>query len=125
MKFGGKQVITCSAVEKWCIKLSRIKKFLKGWDQNLRGQVRRYKHRLQEDLGKLEEMEELSCLSTKNLDKKTFIQTELQKIQEEEEEYWHKRSNLNWLLKGDNNTDYIHKIANGKKSENTIFCFAT
>ena len=66
-------------------------------------------------------MEELSCLSTKNLDKKTFIQTELQKIQEEEEEYWHKRSNLNWLLKGDNNTDYFHKIANGKKRKNTIF----
>ena len=81
----------------------------------------RYKHRLQEDLGKLEEMEELSCLSTKNLDKKTFIQTELQKIQEEEEEYWHKRSNLNWLLKGDNTTDYFLKIANGKKRKNTIF----
>jgi len=60
----GKHVITYCAVEKWCIKLGRVKKFLKGWGQNLRGQVRRYKHRLQEDLGKLEEMEELSCLST-------------------------------------------------------------
>ena len=117
----GKQVITCSAIEKWCIKLGRVKKFLKGWGQNLRGQVRCYKHRLQEDLGKLEEMEKLSCLSTENLDKKTFIHAELQKIQEEEEEYWHKRSNLNWLLKGDNNTDYFHKIANGKKRKNTIF----
>jgi hypothetical protein len=36
---------------------------------------------------------------------------------EEEELYWHKRSNENWLLKGDNNTGYFHRKANGKKKE--------
>jgi mannosylglycoprotein endo-beta-mannosidase len=41
---------------------------------------------------------------------------------EEEELYWLKRSHENWLLKGDNNTKFFHKIANGKK-ENTIISF--
>jgi hypothetical protein len=36
-------------------------------------------------------------------------------IFEEEELYWFKRSHENWLLKGDNNTVYFHRIANGKK----------
>jgi len=34
---------------------------------------------------------------------------------EEEESYWYKRSNSMWLLKGDNNTAFFHRMANGKK----------
>jgi mannosylglycoprotein endo-beta-mannosidase len=49
------------------------------------------------------------------LEMKTSIQTELLKLLEEEELYWHKRSNINWLLKGDNNTIFFHRIANGKR----------
>jgi hypothetical protein len=40
---------------------------------------------------------------------------------EEEESYWHKRSNSMWLLKGDSNMTFFHRIANGKKRKNTIF----
>jgi hypothetical protein len=36
---------------------------------------------------------------------------------EEEEMYWHKRSNEIWLLKGDNNTDYFQKKLMGKKGK--------
>ena len=34
---------------------------------------------------------------------------------EEEELYWHQRSNERWLLKGDNNTAFFHRVANGKR----------
>lgn len=39
---------------------------------------------------------------------------------DQEEAYWHKRCHEEWLLKGDNNTKYFHKIANGRKRKNTI-----
>ena len=39
---------------------------------------------------------------------------------DQEEAYWHKRCHEEWLLKGDNNTKYSHKIANGRKRKNTI-----
>ena len=39
---------------------------------------------------------------------------------EEEELYWYKRAHEKWLHKGDNNTDYFHRIANGRKRKNTI-----
>jgi uncharacterized protein YeeX (DUF496 family) len=35
--------------------------------------------------------------------------------------YWHKRSSEKWLLQGDNNTDFFHKKASGKKRRNIIF----
>jgi len=40
---------------------------------------------------------------------------------EEEESYWQKRSNSTWLLKGDCNTAFFHRVVNGKKRKNTIF----
>lgn len=39
---------------------------------------------------------------------------------EQEETYWLNRSHEQWLLKGDNNTSYFHKIANGRKRKSTI-----
>jgi hypothetical protein len=115
------QAVTDSVVDNWHIKLNRVKKFLKGWGLNLKGQTRRYKLMLQKELDVLEQKEEENMLSPDLLDRKTFIQTELMRLLEEEELYWHKRSNTNWLLKGDNNTDYFHKKANGKKRRSIIF----
>lgn len=34
--------------------------------------------------------------------------------------YWYERSHENWLLKGDSNTSYFHKYANGRKRKNNI-----
>jgi hypothetical protein len=37
----------------------------------------------------------------------------------DDELYWFKRSHENWLHKGDLNTDYFHRVANGRR-KNTI-----
>lgn len=108
-----RQVIAKDAVEKWCIKINKMN-FLKGWHLNLKGQTKRYKRLLQDEFLKLEKLEEEGLLPRNLQDRKTFIQTELLKILEEEEIYWHKHSNSNWLLKGDS-TDFFHKVANGHK----------
>jgi mannosylglycoprotein endo-beta-mannosidase len=39
---------------------------------------------------------------------------------DQEETYWVNRCHENWLLKGDNNTSYFHKIANGRKRKNNV-----
>jgi hypothetical protein len=46
----------------------------------------------------LEKEEEEGSLPAPLLERKTFIQTEMLKVLEEEEMYWHKRSNQKWLL---------------------------
>jgi hypothetical protein len=42
-------------------------------------------------------------------------------IYEEEEAFWFERSSKKWLLEGDNNTAYFHRIANGRKRKNTMY----
>jgi exonuclease III len=116
-----KKVTAKSNIDAWCIKMDRVKKFLKGWGHSLKGHTRKYKNILKEELEKLEKLEEDFILDAENLNRKTFIHSELLRIMEEEEIYWHKRSNNNWLLKGDCNTAFFHRVANGKKRKNTIF----
>ena len=70
---------------------------------------------LQEELLNMELKEEEGLLPSHLMERKTFIQTELLRLVAEEELYWHKRSNSKWLLEGDNNTSFFHRVANGKK----------
>jgi hypothetical protein len=86
----------------------------------LKGHTNKYRLILQKELAILEELEE-GVLPAASLEMKTFIQLEMLRLNEQEELHWHQRSNENWLLKGDSNTYYFHKKANGKKTENTIF----
>jgi hypothetical protein len=63
----------------------------------------------------LETLKDICALSQQQQKKKVELKAELLHIFEEEELYWFRRSHENWLLKGDNNTVYFHRIANGKK----------
>jgi hypothetical protein len=65
--------------------------------QSLKGHTRKYKNILKEDLERIEKLEEEVTLDAENLERKSFIQTELLRLMEEEESYWHKRSNSTWL----------------------------
>ena len=76
---------------------------------------------MQEELLTLEKLEESDSLPRHLLERKTFIQTQMHRLLEEEEAYWHKRSNMNWPLQGDLNTAFFHKMANGKKQEKKLY----
>jgi hypothetical protein len=45
-----RKVIAKSAIDTWCIKIDRVKKFLKGWGQSLKGHTRKYKNILKGSL---------------------------------------------------------------------------
>jgi hypothetical protein len=82
-----KEVTTTNTVEKWCIKLNSVKKFLKRWGQNIKGHNRRYKNILKNELAEIEKKEEEGSLTATMLGRKYFIQTELLRALEEEEIY--------------------------------------
>jgi hypothetical protein len=71
-----------------------------------------------------EKFEEASSLSVDQLKARMELKVELFNILEEEELIWFK-SHETWFLKGDNNTEYFHRIANGKKRKQTIFSSQT
>jgi hypothetical protein len=102
------------------MKLKNIKKDLKGWGANLRGQDIKKKKELSQELQNLEDLEENGTLSREELIRKSQIQQDLMQIYELEEDYWHQRGREKWLLKGDNNTEFFHRIANGHRIQRTF-----
>ncbi|XP_073360631.1 uncharacterized protein [Aegilops tauschii subsp. strangulata] len=68
----------------------------------------------------LEEIEESGPLSPEMYSIKVDVSAELHELLVNEEIFWLQQSHERWLLKGDLNTDYYHKIANGRKRKNTI-----
>jgi hypothetical protein len=73
------------------------------------------------ELATLEELEEQDNLSFEQACRKIQIQEELLHLLEKEEAFWQQRSKEQWLLHGDNNTSYFHRIANGSKRKRTMF----
>ena len=69
-------------------------------------------------------MEEVGPLDPETYERRTTLSVELNDILADEELLWLQHSNERWLLKGDHNTAYFHRIANGKKRKNTIHSLA-
>jgi len=67
------KVVGKDAVDKWCIKMNRVKKFLKGWGMSLKGHNKKYKKCLREELAALEKVEEEGPLPAHLLKRKTYF----------------------------------------------------
>lgn len=62
----------------------------------------------------------LKLLSPNFFGRKAEIQAELDLIYADEELTWIQKSHSNWILHGDQNTAYFHRVANGRKRK-TLF----
>jgi hypothetical protein len=65
--------------------------------------------------------EEHGALSDLQIKKKIELKVKFFGLMEEEELYWFRRCHETWLLKCGNNSEYFHRIANGRKRRQTIF----
>lgn len=54
------------------------------------------------------------------MSRKVWLLKEYLQLLDQEESYQISRCHENWLLKGDNNTSYFYKVANGRKRKNTV-----
>lgn len=52
--------------------------------------------------------------------RKVEVIVELQKLLAEEEIFWFEKFHENWLLKGDQNTNYFHWIVNERRRKKTV-----
>jgi hypothetical protein len=101
--------------------LKTAKNSLKGWGYNLRGRNKKRKGEISQTLAYLEMREECSPFPVTDIQKRAELQQELLDILEREECFWRQRARDNWLLQGDSNTAYFHRMANGCKRKSPIF----
>lgn len=83
--------------------------------------MKKRKATVHDELSKLEALEEENFLNDDQIKYRCELQVEFLKILEDAELFWFKRCHGTWLLKGDNNTEFFHRIANGRKRKKTIF----
>ena len=83
--------------------------------------MKKLKKDLSDELQSLEELEEIMPLSCEQLIRKGQIQQALMKVYEDEERYRQQRSSEKWLLQGDMNTEFFHRVANGRRRRKIIF----
>lgn len=69
----------------------------------------------------LELKEESIPLTNLEIEEGVKLQTELMSLLELEELFWFKRSHETWVLKGDNNTEFYHRVANGRRRKKIQF----
>ena len=102
------------------IKLKRIKKYFRGWGSNLFGHNKKRRQELKNELSQMELLEESVGLSPEEHHLRFQIQVELFDLYSEEEAHWFQKAHGKWLLEGDLNTSYFHRIANGRRRKNSV-----
>jgi hypothetical protein len=110
-----------SAFDRVQIKLKRFKQFFKGWGFNHLGEQKKLKQNIQAELWRLEQDEEEAPLTFEQYNRKADLMCQSLNILVEEELYWYKRSHGKWLLERDGNTEFFHRMANGRKRKKHYF----
>jgi hypothetical protein len=92
-----------SALDMWQIVMAQLRKFLRGYGSNIRGDQRRRKVGLLEKLKSLDEKVENDGLPESEWIKIFVVKEELVQVYKLEEKYWQRRSGVKWILEGDAN----------------------
>ena len=73
--------------------------------------MRKKRRELWEELLLLESIKEENKLTVNQIQRKVELLSENMELLDDEELYCYKRAHETWLLKGDNNTEFFHRVA--------------
>lgn len=101
-------------------KLQFIEQNLKIWNKDVFGSLTQQKATLSQQIERLDQEESALELLEKDLLLRNKLKRGASNIFYKEEISWQQKSRLNWLKRGDANTSFFHKVANGRKARNFI-----
>eukprot|EP00253_Pinus_taeda_P027834 PITA_27834 len=101
--------------------LIEMKRLYKTWAHNKRIKDDQTLMNAEKEIVEFEKNMEGAYKVTEQKDRLTEVYAAKRKILMDREEAWRLRSRVIWLLDGDDNKKFYHKLANGRKSINTIW----
>jgi hypothetical protein len=110
-----------SPIERWQIKIRRLRQHLRGWAKHTSGIYKKEKASLLNKLDELDKKSEIVELNESERNLKHVLNERLTELLREEEIKWYQRAKVKHLLEGDANTKYFHLLANGRHRKTRIF----
>ena len=86
------------------------------------GDVQKKKEAILMNIKAIDSESDQHDISAEKWDERHKLEAELMSIYQQEELFWRKRGGEKWLLEGDANTGFFHRVANGRKRKCTITC---
>jgi len=87
----------------------------------LRGDFRRKKDRLLHRIREIDDLESLGYSYQEHDLERNQLELELEELLQEEGLYWQQRGREKWILEWDNNTNFFHLSANGRRRRKIHF----
>ena len=88
---------------------------MKVWGANFGSSMRKHKQQLLLEIAEIDKEAFSTVLPPTTWAHIYGLEQELQEIYTAEEIYWQKRGGEKWILEGDNNTNFCHLTANGRR----------
>ncbi|GKV13733.1 hypothetical protein SLEP1_g24717 [Rubroshorea leprosula] len=101
-------------------KLKSLKEFLKGWNKEVFGNMETEFQRVAHKVDQIDMKNEMMDLEDREVDQRKEGFEEIWDILRKREAIWKQKSRSEWVKLGDQNSRYFHKIANGRKAQNSI-----
>jgi hypothetical protein len=108
------------SMDGWHGSLVSIRRFLRGWNRQKRGEQNKIKHDLLLKLKNLDAVLDMNDKLPLNWNERYRVERKLEQVYHMEEVYWQQRAGKNWFLKGDSNSSFFHLFANGRRRKNNI-----
>ena len=101
-------------------KLLFVKAKLKEWNKASFGELNERKKSILFDLANFDTMEQEGGLSPELLVQRALRKGELEELILREEIHWRQKARVKWVKEGDCNSNFFHKVANGRRNRKYI-----
>ncbi|GKV19346.1 hypothetical protein SLEP1_g29624 [Rubroshorea leprosula] len=101
-------------------KLKRLKEFLKGWNKEVFGNMETQFNNVAEKVERIDLKNEVVELEGSEVKQRKEGFQQIWDMLRMREAIWKQKSRSVWVKLGDQNTRYFHKVANGRKAQNSI-----
>ncbi|KAL4289744.1 hypothetical protein GQ457_14G000690 [Hibiscus cannabinus] len=100
--------------------IANFQRVASNWNRESFGHIGRRKHRLLARIRGIESATEVSTdISLQNLE--ISLKQELAEVLKQEESLWFQRSRTEWILEGDRNTKYYHRVTKSRERQKKCF----
>ncbi|XP_042940888.1 uncharacterized protein LOC122275743 isoform X2 [Carya illinoinensis] len=101
-------------------KLKALKRDLKLWNTHSFGDLRDNEERKMREIQEIEQIQEVRSLTQVEVERRTLLGEELERIILMEEISWRQKSRALWLREEDRCTKFFHRVANSHRRNNNI-----